>query len=126
MQLDEETRGNVNLRSESFKSFICSGAQMKNLDSIWEATLDSKREGKSSDADILWKVFKYCVTLVNAAQGKPIIEMLKTQLGDRYDLDKHSTSGTNSSTQGVVREINLVGYRNNYSGKIRKSNVRVG
>ena len=127
LSLDISTRENSGLRAESFMSFICSGAQMKRLEGIWESALDSKRAGKFDDAEILWSVFAYCVRLVNAAQGDNIIEILNTQLGERYDTDKHSTSGTNSSTQGVVREIILVGYRNNISRKVvKKSNVRVG
>ena len=127
LSLDESTRENSGLRAENFMAFICSGAQMKRLEGIWESAIESKRAGRINDAEIIWNVFAYCVRLVNAAQGDDIIEILDTQIGDRYDTDKHSTSMTNSSTQGVVREIILAGYRNNNSRKIvRKSNVRVG
>lgn len=126
LEMDETTRDSAGLRKENFKSFICSGAQTRNLESVWEAALDSKRAGRFDDADFLWKVFKYCVTLVNASQRENPIEILNTQKGDRYDNDKHSTSGTNSSTQGVVLEINQLGYRNKNNNKIKKSNVLVG
>ena len=127
LSIDESARENSGLRTENFETFICSGAQMKRLEGIWEAALDCKRYGKIADAEIIWNVFAYCVRLVNAAQGDKIIEILDTQIGERYDTDKHSTSMTNSSTQGVVREIILAGYKNNNSRKIvRKSNVRVG
>ena len=100
---------------------------MKRLEDIWGATLENKRAGKITDAEILWEVFAYCVRLVNAAQGDNTIEILDTQIGEGYEPNKHSTNMTNSSTQGVVREIILTGYRNNISNKIvKKSNVRVG
>ena len=127
LSLEASARKDSGLYAENFEAFICSGAQMKRLEGIWESALDSKRAGKIACAEIFWEVFAYCVRLVNAAQGDNIIEILNTQIGERYDTDKHSTSGTNSSTQGVVREIILTGYRNNISRKIvRKSNVRVG
>ena len=127
LRIDSATRQNSGLYTENFASFICSGAQMKRLENIWDAALDSKRERNFDEAEIFWEVFKYCVRLVNAAQGDKVIELLNTQIGEGYTSDKHSTGGTNSAAQGVVREINLVGYRNNISKKIvRKSNVRVG
>ena len=127
LRIDADARKESGIYSGDFVSFICSGAQMKRLESIWEAALDCKRTGNFDDAEIFFEVFKYCVRLVNAAQGDKVIELLNTQLGDRYDTDKHSTGGTNSAAQGVVREIILVGYRNNISKKtIKKSNVRVG
>ena len=127
LRIDADARKESGIYSEDFVSFICSGAQMKRLESIWEAALDCKRNKNFNDAEIFVEVFKYCVRLVNAAQGDKVIELLNTQLGDRYDTDKHSTGGTNSAAQGVVREIILVGYRNNISKKtIKKSNVRVG
>ena len=127
LRIDADARKESGIYSEDFVSFICSGAQMKRLESIWEAALDCKRNKNFNDAEIFFEVFKYCVRLVNAAQGDKVIELLNTQLGDRYDTDKHSTGGTNSAAQGVVREIILVGYRNNISKKtIKKSNVRVG
>ena len=127
LRIDSATRQNSGLYTENFASFICSGAQMKRLENIWDAALDSKRERNFDEAEIFWEVFKYCVRLVNAAQGDKVIELLNTQIGEGYTSDKHSTGGTNSTAQGVVREINLAGYRNNISKKIvRKSNVRVG
>ena len=127
LNLDATTRENSGLYAINFESFICSGAQQRLLGEIWEAALDCKRNGKKDDAEIFWAVFSYCVYLVNAAQKDNIIEILNTQEGERYDTDKHSTSGTNSSTQGVVREIILAGYKNNINRKIvKKSNVRVG
>ena len=127
LSIDESARKNSGLYTKNFEAFICSGAQMKRLESIWESAIESKRAGRINDAEIFWNVFAYCVRLVNAAQGDNIIEILNTQIGERYETDKHSTSGTSSSTQGVVREVILNGYRNNISRKIvKKSNVRVG
>jgi len=127
LNLDISTRENSGMRTENFEAFICRGAQMKRLEDIWGATLENKRAGKITDAEILWEVFAYCVRLVNAAQGDNTIEILDTQIGEGYEPNKHSTNMTNSSTQGVVREIILTGYRNNISNKIvKKSNVRVG
>ena len=127
LKLNAEVRENSGFRAEKFETFICKGAQRNSLDGIWEAALDCKRAEKIDDARIFWNVFEYFVQLVNFAFGDNFIEILNTQIGDRYNTDIHSTSGTNSSTQGVVREVILAGYRNNNSKKIvKKSNVRVG
>ena len=126
LMLDDEERENSGLYFDNFKEFICSGAQQKRLEGVWEAALDCKRGGKFDDAKIFWEIFKYCVGLVNAAQGTQVISILNTQIGERYDTTNHSTSGTDSPTQGVVQEIILAGYQNNLSRKIiRKSNVRL-
>ena len=127
LKLNAEARKNYGFHAENFETFICKGAQYKNLDGIWEAALGCKRDGKLDDAEIFWNVFEYFVQLVNFAFGDNFIEILNTQTGERYNTDIHSTSGTNSSTQGVVREVILAGYKNNNNRKIvKKSNVRVG
>ncbi len=127
LKLNAEARENSGFYAERFETFICKGAQYKSLDGIWEAALGCKRDGKIDDAEIFWDVFEYFVQLVNFAFGDNFIEILNTQTGERYNTDIHSTSGTNSSTQGVVREVILAGYKNNNNRKIvKKSNVRVG
>ncbi len=127
LKLNAEVRENSGFYAERFETFICKGAQYKSLDGIWEAALGCKRDGKIDDAEIFWNVFEYFVQLVNFAFGDNFIEILNTQTGERYNTDIHSTSGTNSSTQGVVREVILAGYKNNNNRKIvKKSNVRVG
>ena len=127
LEIEKSLREEAGLYDSIFESFICSGAQMKRLESIWDAALDCKRAGNFDNAETFWEIFKYCVKLVNLAQGGEVIEILNTKEGERYDTDKHSISGNDSQTQGFVREIILAGYKNNISKKIsRKSNVRIG
>ena len=114
------------LYSEDFASFITSGSQVGNLESIWTKILETKRDGSES-ATTLWEVFRYCVRLVNVARGKELIRILEPNIGDKYDPNKHSTNGTNSSAQGKVQEIILPGFENLVKKRIeQKSNVRVG
>lgn len=114
------------LKCDSFASFICSGAQLQTLEHIWDAALSARRDNKQY-ADLFWRIFVYCVKLVNLANGKELIEILNPQIGDNYNTEQHSTTGTDSKAQGNVREIILAGYKNTYKKKIeKKSNVRIG
>ena len=114
------------LYSSDFTAFITSGSQLGSLESIWTKTLEAKRNG-SGAAETMWDVFRYCVRLVNAARGKELIRVLEPNIGDKYDSNKHSTSGTDSAAQGTVKEVILPGFQNLVKKQIvQKSNVRVG
>lgn len=114
------------LKCDSFASFICRGAQLQTLEHIWDSALSARRANKQY-ADLFWRIFVYCVKLVNLANGKELIEILNPQIGDNYDTEQHSTTGTDSKAQGTVRKIILAGYKNVYKKKIeKKSNVCIG
>ena len=114
------------MKCASFSSFICSGAQLQNLEFIWDEALKAKRNNEQY-ADLFWRIFVYCTKLVNLAREQELIVILEPKLGDRFYSEIHSTTGTNSTAQGEVRDIILPGYRNTFKKEIkRKSNVVIG
>ena len=114
------------MKCASFSSFICSGTQLQNLEFIWDEALKAKRNNEQY-ADLFWRIFVYCTKLVNLAREQELIVILEPKLGDRFNSEIHSTTGTNSTAQGEVCDIILPGYKNTYKKEIkRKSNVVIG
>ena len=108
-----------------FTAFICSGAQPNSLETIWDIVRDCVLNGQTHDSETLWKIFQYCLELVNASRVQASYSILTVVIGDRFDLDFHS-EGPNSLAQGKIVRIYLPGFWNSYNRKIiRKSLVQV-
>lgn len=110
---------------DNFKSFICGGAQVNSLETIWDVWRECVMTDKQDDAEILGEVFMYCLELVNASKVQASYSILPVRVGDRFDSDIH-VEGPGSRAQGKISEVYLPGYRNNYNRRIiRKSVVKV-
>ena len=112
-------------REDDFTSFICSAAQPNSLEIIWDTARDATFNDQSRDAETLWQIFLYALELVNSSRAQASYSVLPVSLGDKFDTDFHA-EGPNSRAQGIVSQIFIAGFKNNYSGKIhRKSIVQV-
>ena len=110
---------------EDFMSFICGGAQINSLETLWDVLRECIMSNRQQDAEILWQIFEYCLELVNSSKAQAGYSILPVNVGDRFDSDVHS-EGPGSRAQGKISNIYLLGYRNDYNGKIiRKSIVKV-
>lgn len=109
-----------------FTSFICGGAQVNSLETIWDVWRECVMGGKNQDAKILCEVFMYCLGLVNASKVQASYSILPVKVGDPFDSDIH-VEAPGSRAQGKISEVYLPGYRNNYNHRIiKKSIVKVG
>ncbi len=111
---------------KDFTSFICGGAQVNSLETIWDVWRECVMGGKNQDAKILCEVFMYCLGLVNASKVQASYSILPVKVGDPFDSDIH-VEAPGSRAQGKISEVYLPGYRNNYNQRIiKKSIVKVG
>lgn len=111
---------------DDFTSFICGGAQTDSLEKIWNVMSECVSSGRQQDVDILWEIFEYCLTLVNASKSGAGFSVLPVNVGDRFDSDIHR-EGADSRAQGRIVKIYLRGFRNDYNGRVvEKSIVQVG
>lgn len=110
---------------DDFMSFICGGAQVNSLETLWDVLRECVMNNRPQDAETLSEVFEYCLELVNATKAQAGYSILPVKPGDRFDSDLHS-EGPNSRAQGKISNVYLPGYRNDYNGRvIRKSIVQV-
>ena len=108
-----------------FKSFVCGGAQVNSLETIWDVWRECVMSDNEEDAEILGEVFMYCLELVNASKVQASYSILPVKVGDRFDSDIH-VEGPGSRAQGKISAVYLPGYKNNYNRRIiRKSIVQV-
>ena len=107
---------------DNFKSFICGGAQVNSLETIWDVWRECVIGGKNQDAEILGEVFMYCLELVNASKVQASYSILPVRVGDRFDSDIH-VEAPGSRAQGKISAVYLPGYRNNYNQRIIKKSI---
>ena len=107
---------------DDFTSFICGGAQVNALETLWDVLRECVMNNRQSDAETLSEVFEYCLELVNAAKAQAGYSILPVNVGDRFDSDLHS-EGPNSRAQGKISNVYLPGYRNDYNGRVIKKSI---
>lgn len=107
---------------ENFTSFICGGAQVNSLETLWDVLRECVMNHRQQDAEILWEVFEYCLELVNSSKAQASYSVLPVNVGERFDSDIHSEA-PGSRAQGKISAVCLPGYRNDYSGKIIKKSI---
>lgn len=107
---------------DDFTSFICGGAQVNSLETLWDVLRECVMNNRPQDAEILSEVFEYCLELVNAAKAQAGYSILPVNVGDRFDSDLHS-EGPNSRAQGKISNVYLPGYKNDYNGRVIKKSI---
>ena len=107
---------------EDFMSFICGGAQVDSLGTLWDVLRECVMNRRQQDAQILSEVFEYCLKLVNSSKAQASYSILPVNVGERFDSDVHSEA-PGSRAQGKISVVYLPGYRNDYSGRIIKKSV---
>ncbi len=118
-------KSGVFVNDKDFTSFICCAAQTDSLTKVWDVAKDSLLNGQKDDAEIIRKIFEYCLTLVNASKVRLKYEYVAVKEGDRFDANTHEKT-EDSKEQGKVSHVYLKGFCNTYSGDIlRKSLVSV-
>ena len=107
---------------EDFMAFICGGAQVDSLGTLWDVLRECVMNRRQQDAQILSEVFEYCLKLVNSSKAQASYSILPVNVGERFDSDVHSEA-PGSRAQGKISVVYLPGYRNDYSGRIIKKSV---
>ena len=109
-------------RADNFESFICSGVSSDSLETLWDIIKDRRYRGETKDLQFLQDLFEYRLELFNASKSAPVYEMLKVQVGDPY-MQREQVVDSSGSSQGVVREVCLQGYRNRIVDKIIRQTI---
>ena len=109
-------------RADNFESFICSGVSSDSLETLWDIIKDRRYRGETKDLQFLQDLFEYRLELFNASKAAPVYEMLKVQVGDPYK-QREQVVDSSGSSQGVVREVCLQGYRNRIVDKIIRQTI---
>lgn len=107
---------------DNFMSFICGGAQVDSLETLWDVLRECVMNNRQQDADILREVFEYCLELVNSSKAQASYSILPVNVGDRFDMDVHSEA-PGSRAQGKVSVVYLRGYRNDYNRRVIKKSI---
>ena len=107
---------------EDFMAFICGGAQVDSLGTLWDVLRECVMNRRQQDAQILSEVFEYCLELVNSSKAQASYSILPVNVGERFDSDVHSEA-PGSRAQGKISVVYLPGYRNDYNGRIIKKSV---
>ncbi len=125
MALDEKIRKNLELviKTDSIETFLCSGTQWDNLNSIWEYISHKLDSYSQEELKCLMDLFNYFFESYN--QVNDLYTLLTVQEGDVLDEELHSR-GSKSLVAGNISEVLLKGYKNKRTDKIiKKSIVRV-
>lgn len=125
LSLDSQTKkelANV-ISSETTETFLVSGVQWENIEALWDYTSFKLNTCDIYTIEKLTRILTYFFRLYNQAMNS--YEFLNTEIGDELDEDLH-TRGMNSQVSGKIKEVFLLGYRNQKTKKvIKKSIVRV-
>ena len=117
---DTKTQFERAIDTQSPISFIMSGSETGNLESIWDAVCRSIREWEEKELEVLKKsmdlFFEYNKQVYRS------FERLRTETGDEYDYKKHDRM-SDSDTGGNIVEVILEGYRNIKTNKIEKRTI---
>ena len=107
-------------RGETFEDFLFNGAQIRNIDILWEISKKSIVE-KTKVSEKVVMIFYYFFDRVNRTYGKPIYEYLNVKVGERFNSTNQFSMGKAS---GDIKEILLKGYQDR-SGKVIKKSIVV-
>lgn len=125
LNLDSQTKkelANV-ICSETTETFLVSGVQLENIEALWDYITFKLNTCDVYTIEKLKTILTYFFRLYNQAMNS--YEFLNTEIGDELDEDFH-TRGMNSQVSGKIKEVFLLGYRNQKTKKvIKKSIVRV-
>ena len=121
------------------RSFLSSGAQWGHIQALWEFAQQKINNEDFSDIDTLNEIFVYFLDFHNSSYPTPLYELLDTKPGDAFNEEQHTKIMTREErkaaffdtkkkavSEGPVKEVVLLGFKNLKNGRILKpSLVRV-
>lgn len=107
-------------KGETFEDFLFNGAQIRNIDILWEISKKSIVE-KTKVSEKVVIIFYYFFDRINRTYGKPMYEYLDIKIGERFNSTNQFSVGKAS---GDIKEILLKGYQDR-SGKVIKKSIVV-
>lgn len=107
-------------KGETFEDFLFNGAQIRNIDILWEISKKSIVE-KTKVSEKVVIIFYYFFDRINRTYGKPMYEYLDIKIGARFNSTNQFSVGKAS---GDIKEILLKGYQDR-SGKVIKKSIVV-
>ncbi|KAB2954277.1 hypothetical protein F9B85_00860 [Heliorestis acidaminivorans] len=107
------------------ESFIACGAQLDNIDSLWEYTKQQIIAGQNTDRAELISLITFFLELHNKLFEQPLFAWQIVQPGEEFDASKHIRTA-DSKASGRISQVCLLGYKNvNTEKLIKKSVVRI-
>ena len=107
-------------KGESFEDFLFNGAQVRNIDILWEISKKGIME-KDKMAEKIVTIFYYFFDKINKTYVKPMYEYIEVKTGERANPTNQLFIGKAS---GEIRKILLKGYQDR-NGKIIKKSIVV-
>lgn len=107
-------------KGESFEDFLFNGAQVRNIDILWEIAKKGIME-KDKMAEKIVTIFYYFFDKINKTYVKPMYEYIEVKTRERANPTNQLFIGKAS---GEIRKILLKGYQDR-NGKIIKKSIVV-